>query len=392
MKSARRLRSFVTNALLLAGAVSLSYLLIGAAYLAFGPRLLPNLINYFPVTATIWWQASAPHPEREPYVALLGDSYASGMGDWRAERRDWREPYHSADVIRALTGKSVLSFGRSGAGSAEAIVSQPAEALDAARCLIFPQLRLPSELVVYFYEGNDLDNNIAYIEQVLSASLDDPLLSQRIAEQLRTDYGVTSPATCLGYFASALIGLVNTALWTPDGELPVPAANEFLIGGRPMQMPGGLQGPSLELDQAGIAAALLVTDRSLEWLTTRLPGVPITVVLVPSVLTVYRPAAPMVTAQIYWDSNGVHDADRVAVQSDLICAGLSAIVSRQGLRFLDARSALRAAARDTLVHGPQDWRHFNRAGYTRLGETVAAVLSGTSVPEGCARLANAAAK
>jgi len=44
------------------------------------------------------------------------------------------------------------------------------------------------------------------------------------------------------------------------------------------------------------------------------------------------------------------------------------------------------------VHGPQDWRHFNRVGYTRLGETVAAVLSGTSVPEGCARLANAAAK
>ena len=59
----------------------------------------------------------------------LGDSYAEGLGDWKAQRKRIDEPFHSADIIHQITGRSILSFGHSAAGSAEGLVKLPVRAL-----------------------------------------------------------------------------------------------------------------------------------------------------------------------------------------------------------------------------------------------------------------------
>ena len=60
----------------------------------------------------------------EDYVALVGDSYAQGRGDWLlGQDPDGNGPFHSAHVLHERSGRDVLSFGRGGTGSVRAAVA-----------------------------------------------------------------------------------------------------------------------------------------------------------------------------------------------------------------------------------------------------------------------------
>jgi hypothetical protein len=47
------------------------------------------------------------------------------------------------------------------------------------------------------------------------------------------------------------------------------------------------------------------------------------------------------------------------------------------VRFIDARPVLRVAAAKSVLHGPQDWNHFNDDGYQVLGAFVARAINDT---------------
>jgi hypothetical protein len=48
------------------------------------------------------------------------------------------------------------------------------------------------------------------------------------------------------------------------------------------------------------------------------------------------------------------------------------IAEAQGIAFIDATPALRAAASAQVIHGLRDWDHLNEIGYRTLGSLVAA--------------------
>ena len=47
---------------------------------------------------------------------------------------------------------------------------------------------------------------------------------------------------------------------------------------------------------------------------------------------------------------------------------------RTGLVFLAATPDLEDASRTELIHGPKEWKHYNRAGYEALARAVLKVL------------------
>ncbi len=83
----------------------------------------------------------------------------------------------------------------------------------------------------------------------------------------------------------------------------------------------------------------------------------------------------------------VRDAKAVPARSDEICRLIQAEAARVGVGFLDARPAMRAASAKAPLHGPRDWDHFNRHGYTTLAETLAKALGAGDAAGSCARLA-----
>ena len=389
-------RRWIGNLISFLVSISVSYFVLGSLFLRLGPGLVPELSSQFPMAANLWRQPSAPDPSSNDYLALLGDSYAEGVGDWKAGQVDLTSPSHSADVIHRITGRNILSLGRRGASSAEGLVRLPVLALGAGDCFFFPSLRQPEEIVYYFYEGNDLEDNIEFMKRRLGLSPGDAGIKNASIEFLEKNWANPGLKPCLLYFGKSIKSLIKTARksippWDAvdiDATHKAPAPNRAQISGEVKILPTSLQGPGLDLDEQSVDAAFEVFEVSLAWLQQAQPGIKITVVHLPSVLSTYRLSGPSVTAEAADDNSTVHASISVASKSDQICKRLYDIVQNFGIDFIDARPAIRELGTQEIIHGPRDWTHFNRAGYTRLGETVAAALNGDASFNGCGQLAN----
>jgi len=117
----------------------------------------------------------------------------------------------------------------------------------------------------------------------------------------------------------------------------------------------------------------------LAWLRSRFPDVPITVVYVPSPASIYTFAAEAIVIGV-GQSTITASPTQVVERSDLICDLLRTATLAHGAAYLDARPALRKAAKTRLLHGPIDWGHFNKAGYHILAEIVVQQITGTGTP------------
>src|ERR1041384_2252803 len=153
-------RAALGNALLLVVSIGVTYLVASFVIFRFLlPHLSLNLHPHFPDVAEVFAQTSKAATVPRDYIALLGDSYAEGQGDGLlAANGDRAKFVHSAHVLHRLTGRDVVSLGLGGAGSVQAMGRQPAPSLSAV-CFLAPRLDPPRQIVVYFYEGNDLEEN-----------------------------------------------------------------------------------------------------------------------------------------------------------------------------------------------------------------------------------------
>lgn len=390
-------KRWLGNLVTFAFSIVFLYFIVGSLFLRFAPGLMPALSSQVPMAANLWWQPSAPDPSNNNYVALLGDSYAEGVGDWQAERIDFTSPSHSADVIHRLTARNILSYGRRGAGSAEGLVRLPALAMGAGECFYFPHLLPPQEIVYYFYEGNDLEDNIEFINRRLGLGAGDADVGSAAITFLEKAWAEPGRKPCLLYFGKSIKSFIKTArktIFPPLGEVTdgtgtSAAPNHALIGQDRVELPAVLQGPGLDLDEQSVAAAFEIYEISLMALQQAFPDIRITVVHVPSVLSTYRLPETSVTVEFPDHGSTVHSATSVAARSNEICRRLRDITLKAGADFFDARPAMRELASQEIIHGPRDWTHFNRTGYTRLGETVAAVLSEEGKSSDCGRLSSA---
>ena len=374
MKS--RLTSALANLALVLASLAVTYLAASFLILRFVyPHLSVNLRPHFPDIAEVFAQTSkAATVPRDPIV-LLGDSYAEGQGDGLFNANgDRARAQHSAHVLHRLTGRDVISIGAGGAGSAQAMVRMPARILGGG-CFLYPQLAPPRRMLVYFYEGNDLEEN-GFV--VRSAPASGGITREAIARYVRRRYEAPPPLRCLTDlgetgFKMAQFVITNAQSWE---TLRKPSAHNKVIAGGTAHAAPALQKPPLELDPALLTAALTVFDVSLEWLTRVFASTDITIVYLPSPAAIYRHAAPSVDAYVRWPLNQVESVtvEAIYAASQRTCEAIRKLALAHRARFLDMRPALRAAAATAVLHGPRDWNHFNDAGYRVLGEALARTL------------------
>jgi hypothetical protein len=324
---------------------------------------------------------------RPGYVLLLGDSYAHGAGDWLLENDAWGNgDFHSGHVIHRLIDRDVLSYGYTDASSLEALVRLPAG---------HEQLRQrfglsePLTVVIYFYEGNDVTDNVVELLRNRSltaasgsAGAETALARVAAAEQAR----LSAPEPALG--VRFLFGLGGAALGRgprpqPHPEIAFsPSVNVARLGSVRVTLPTMLQGPALELTAEERGEGLRVLEACLAHVRRRWPTTRGVVVYAPSVLTCYRWESP-VSVHAMFGRPSVYPATDVDARSDALAAAVTTAAREAAMEFLDVRPALRAAARQRLLHGPRDWFHLNRAGQTVLGQAVARQLtSGTAGSRG----------
>lgn len=382
--------SLLKNLALSLASISLMLLVVD---LVLSPWLLPRVPLKFhaaiPRGVRMLTQSSKAAAVPRDWIAILGDSYAQGRGDWLLEVDPNRNPpFHSAHLLRERSGRDVMSFGASGAGSLRALVTEPIAGLDLlAQTLLF-RTRDPDLFLFYFYEGNDLSDNVRDIAarfdpHFARGGLRDPVVFRRFIEEIviaDSDLGrdVRSFDWWDNFFFTRAVargvGAVILGRW-PAGFDPIDwspqETNRAWIAGHLQPIPDGLQGPALELDEEQLELGLFVMESAFARFRERFHEVPLLVVYIPSPLTTYRIASDRVSAQRELGQGiAVWDRARLVSRGERICRRVAAVARAHGAGFVDARSTLWPLAERSVVHGPVDWKHLNRAGQEALVEAI----------------------
>jgi hypothetical protein len=394
------------NGLLAATTLCLTWLLLELIVLPLALPFTPLRIHAgLPRALRPLAQSSKAGTLPERYVALLGDSYAQGMGDWLlAADGNRNPPFHSAHLIRDRTGRNVISFGASGAGSLRAQGTEPAAYLDYLQRTWRFRLPDPEWIVVYFYEGNDLHDNLRDLDHTYFAGGYDPARLYD-GDYFRDFVRRTAPARTpvaedlatwswtdnffLARFVARVVQAAIDRSW--QGGEPTPtyapgAVNRARIAGAERALPDGLQAPPLELSAEELDLALWANAQAFALLRQRFPDARALVVYLPAPLSVYRLTSDEVEIQVQHGEGGSrYSRGRLAERGDEVCRRVEEITLAGDGEFLDARPALWEAADREPIHGPRDWKHLNRLGQERLADAVAAAIEkgGTG---GCASL------
>ena len=326
----------------------ITYLLIEFFFFRFYLPYLPlNVVTHLPGLASVLVQNSKAKFVPEDYVALLGDSYAVGVGDWLLQANgDRTKSYHSAHVIHARTGRDVVSFA-GGTSSAEAIVLGPAQILSSAECYFFPKsIEAPKEIFIYYYEGNDVNDNLRVLDEVKLRYGDTN--NAAIDRYLREQYAAFPFRKCHSYLGESAGHMAKFLFqhyvqrFTFDAVPP--PKNKLLIAGEHVHTPS-LQGPALGLSVGEIVDSMRILDRSLLWLRQQFPDVPRTVIYLPSAASLYHFADDT----MYWSMSyrpGGTEVPLALVKDhrNLMCGLVSKAAVDHGAAFLDAGPALRTLA------------------------------------------------
>lgn len=386
----------MVNVLVIAVTLVLTYVVGEFVFFRFAlPHMSLSLRPYLPERADYFLQNAKSNYVPHDYIALVGDSYAAGLGDWLLATGDRKDkPYHSANILHDLLGRDVITLGRAGAGSAEAMVLRVARIFDDGQCYLFPAIEEPRRILLYFYEGNDLDDNYFLLRNSIRARRSD--LVPKIDSFLTDAFAHPSSWRCHGNFGDLIFRLARFAVRFAGRtagviDLPVDTRNEAIIAGAPRPI-GGTQVPALGLSDEQIDDAVMVYARSLAWLRRRFPDAPVTVAYLPAPATVYRFARPEFIARdiyvpdqgdtLYQDGVPV-PVSRIYANSQKICAKIRAASLAAGAGFIDTRPALRAKAAETNIHGPRDYNHFNEAGYRVLGTLLAQRIDDVQATDVC---------
>jgi hypothetical protein len=354
----------------------------------------PTLLRWLPLNlqAHVSWpfnllcqsskQRSLPHD----YVALLGDSNAQGFGDWLVTVDPWKNPpYHSSHLVAERLHRDVLSFGRGGAGSIAGLVGQPVNGIRLLRRRF--AVEDPGLFLVYFFEGNDLSDNVRELGARHYLTRYGSLDREAFFRFLETEvvHERVEEATAGTMLASRF--LVKTAhdeylrarglerKHHPPRFRPQEAFNWATVGGIPVQLPARLEGPTLLLNADEIELAVRVFELSLEFLMRLFPDVPVVIAYLPSALTCYDVTGELAAPKM-WGRPSIFRAEEVTPRSDDVAERIRRVAVGHGAAFVDSRARLREAARIECVHGPTDWLHFNRRGYEVLAATVAGAIDG----------------
>src|SRR2546423_7226540 len=225
-------RSRLANTALVLLSLAVTY--VAASFFLFRVLIgdLPiNLRPHFPDLAEVFAQTSKAGTVPRDYIALLGDSYAEGQGDGLLDANgDRTKALHSAHVLHRLTGRDVISLGIGGAGSVQAMVRQPTRILRDG-CFLYPRLDAPRQMLVYFYEGNDLDENGYIANMVVQTGA---VTRKNLARYIAEHDAVPPTLRCFTDLAETGLKMAQFLATKPDSfeNLRRPSAhNKVLAGG-----------------------------------------------------------------------------------------------------------------------------------------------------------------
>jgi hypothetical protein len=308
----------------------------------------------------------------ENYIAIVGDSHALGQGDWylQAVRKHKlsQGDYHSAHVLYNRTGRDIISYGALGSGSLRGLVSQPIAHFRHINSLRAFELKDPEMILVYFFEGNDLNDNMIDLQGKYKDIIDpdkfyDPEYFKTFIQKsvLEVDplYNAEGPLKNFLFtrFLIESVGdnVVNEVkrgfkklkrainkkvdeIKEDDSQKPEPVHYDTaLIDGKEFPIPINTQHPAMTLTAEQTKQAIYIFEQSLLFLADYFKNSSIAVVYIPAPLSSYQWVSPTVTIPtgkgiVTVESGSIH------ARSQEICLKVQDVSRKQNFKFADTRT------------------------------------------------------
>ena len=343
------------------------------------------------------------------YLAIVGDSNVYGYGPWLYDNSWSMEqpsfaPHH---LLHSALNQDVVSFGYPGYGSFGSTVHMVGELKALQSSWMWSKIEDPQEILFVFYEGNDLINNLHEMQQRgldLNASLDLHITEKLEKVFTKAESKLSEESSWADHLASwNLFSGLTKNYWQkffPENSKHFDAdlepsekgmislnktqsspSNLALINGKEREL-GFSEGPALLLSDEEINLSLKITEHSLAYLKSNFPKSKISVVYLPSSLSIYRfsdcelSPAPL---DICGDKrSGLFKPIEAKERNLLIRENLSKITSRLGFAFIDCTEYLQKQSNSHLLHGPRDPIHLNRPGYESFAHAIYSYLNSRS--------------
>ena len=378
----RRNTSILVNALLVVCSIALAWAL--AEFVLFKPLLrhIPApLFNHMVREARVLGQSSKDGlVPGANYLGMSGDSYSQGLGDWFIESGYNRYAgFHSAHLLNDALGVDVVSFGRSGAGSVEGLVLEPLQDIRYLRRMGF-DIAPPHCLLYYFYEGNDLGDNLKFLvrhfypaghtpEQVFddaafAAFLDGMVEEYSMGRARSFADGLPFSKFALQLLRDKLIDPLGPFFGQSGEPKPSGAVNRLRVGGQEQYAPNRMQSPGVGMTSRQVDEGVAVFRHALAYARRALPKTRIFVVYIPAPLSCYDIVSDSVHVNV--GPKRMHPAGEVERMHLRIRDAVHEAVRAQDVDWIDATPRVRQACEERLLHGPVDWQHFNKTGYETL--------------------------
>ena len=352
------------------------------------------------------------------YNAIFGDSYAAGVGEWLNKERAnsyFNPDYGPAHVLHNKLGKDVVSFGSGGTGSIEGLVSLPIAQLEAINSYLAFNLDKPKQILAFFFEGNDIEDNLRDLDRFFKPKYDMSKVYEKeyFQEFLKNEIAKNHPLTektenatiyknlifskflgrgVLDLFSGILseensyekkweiltekeklyqldLNNIKSDLLADRHKL----INIALVDNKKWVFNNRNMGAQTHISGEKIRLGVYVFEQSLMFMHQYFSNSNINIVYLPSTLSSYR----LLTAE----ESGLKKFGGIRTdynlrlltirqRSEFICNQIERIAKKNKFGFLDAGKYIRRKTKTEILHGSIDQDHFNKKGYTVLSEAI----------------------
>ena len=290
-------------------------------------------------------------------VFIVGDSYAEGAGDLYLKESYKYSIGHFLDKKWRKNTNIYLAANSSSQLPAQLYMLEMHLRGDSKNLTGIPIESATFNLVLYFYEGNDLENAILFPK----------LPFQSFNSKLRFKFPILYALKTVNRLGKQRIFSIferQTSKTKPNN-----LRNNICVNSICRSMPP-LQSASTELSEKQITVEIEYLEDSIKKFSSNYPNANMCLVYIPSPATVYSPKEDFYYQQYFSNKSLKTDTKSNNKKSMLMRQSLKERLNFESMTFVDPTKTLQKKALKEFIHGKLDPLHFNEYGYKLLADAT----------------------